>query len=170
MKHYDVTWLVHTWYKAFMCVPWLIATCDLTQSLCDMTHSYVYHDSLICVPWPIHMCDMTHWYVWHDSLICVPWLVDMCAVTHWYVCHDSFICMPRLIDVCRDSLICCAATQLHVSRIVCYSGSICLCIYGTRLVYIWNDYVWYAQFIRGSRGQKVCCSVVQCGAERWGAL
>jgi len=30
----------------------------------------------------IHMCDMTHSYVWHDSLICVTWLIDTCAMTH----------------------------------------------------------------------------------------
>jgi len=48
-----------------------------------MTHSYVCHDSFICVPWLIHMCDTTHSYVWHDSFICVTYLV-WCA---------SFICM-----------------------------------------------------------------------------
>jgi len=34
--------------------------------VCDMTHSYVWHDSFICVTWLIHMCDMTHSYVWRD--------------------------------------------------------------------------------------------------------
>jgi len=30
----------------------------------DMTHSYVWHDSFICVTWLIHTCDMTHSHVW----------------------------------------------------------------------------------------------------------
>jgi len=46
-----------------------------------MTHSYVWHDSFICVTWLIHMCDMTHSYVWHDSFICVTWLI-----------HDYILC------------------------------------------------------------------------------
>jgi len=44
------------------------------------THSYVWHDSCICVTWLIHMCDMTHSYVWHDSFICVTWLIRMCDI------------------------------------------------------------------------------------------
>jgi len=63
-----VTWLIH---------------------MCDMTHSYVWHDSFICVTWLIHMCDKTHSYVWHDSFICVTWLIHMCDMTHSYVWHDS---------------------------------------------------------------------------------
>ena len=54
-----------------------------------MTHSYVWHDSFICVTWLIHMCDMTHSYVWHDSFM-----------THSYVWHDSFICVTWLIHMC----------------------------------------------------------------------
>ena len=75
--------------------------------MCDMASSYVWHDSLICVTWVIHLwrdslicvtwlfhtCDMTHWYVWHDCFTCVTWLVDMCDTTHSYVRHDSFIWM-----------------------------------------------------------------------------
>jgi len=49
--------------------------------------------SSLYVPWLIHMCDMTHWYVWHDTLICVTWLIDMCDMTHSYVWHDSFMCV-----------------------------------------------------------------------------
>jgi len=77
-----VTWLVHT---------------------CDMTRSYVWHDSFISVTWLFHRCDMTHsvialaiWnaygadftcdmtrsYVWHDSFIRVTWLVHTCGMTH----------------------------------------------------------------------------------------
>ena len=46
-----VTWLIHVWHDSFICVTWLI---------------HVWHDSFICVTWRIHMCDMTHSYVWHD--------------------------------------------------------------------------------------------------------
>ena len=59
--------------------------------MCDMTHSYAWHDSFICVTWLIHMCDMTHSYVWHDSFI-------MWHITHSHVSHDSFICCIRLMD------------------------------------------------------------------------
>ena len=31
----------------------------LRTCVCDMTHSYVCHDSFVGVTWPIHMCDMT---------------------------------------------------------------------------------------------------------------
>ena len=46
-------------------------------------------------------CDMTHSYVWHDSFICVTWLIHMCDMTHSYVCHDSFIfvCFENESDV-----------------------------------------------------------------------
>ena len=74
------TWFIH------MCVTWSrintfammrsyvghdsIFTCEMI--MCDMTHSYVWHVSLICMTWLIHMYDMTHSYVWrHFSLICV---------------------------------------------------------------------------------------------------
>jgi len=84
---------------------------------CDMTHWYVWHDSLICVTWLVDMCDVTHWYMWHDSFIfwrrrepfqkqlsiayrdswqCVTCLIHMCDMTRSYVCHDSFICVTWL--------------------------------------------------------------------------
>jgi len=33
-----------------------------------MTHSYVRHDLFLCETWLIHTWDMTHSYVWYDSL------------------------------------------------------------------------------------------------------
>ena len=92
-----------TCVKYSICVTWLI-------HMCDMTHSYVWHNSFICVTWlihvawPIHMCDMTHSYVWHDSFICVTWLIHMCDMTHSYVVHDSFISVPWLIHMCGKTL------------------------------------------------------------------
>jgi len=40
---------------------------DCWVDMCDMTYSYVWHDSFICVTWLIHKCDMTHSYVWQVS-------------------------------------------------------------------------------------------------------
>ena len=84
--------------------------------ICDMTHSYVWHDSFLCVTWLIHicdtsfysyvkydsftrmtcLCDMTHWYVWHDSFICVTCLFS-------YLWHDTFISETWLIHTCAMS-------------------------------------------------------------------
>ena len=86
----------YVWHEPFICATWLLHTCDMTHShvcqnshltrqgyggilnmhecvVSDMTHSYVWHDSFICVIWLLHMCDMTHSYVWHDSSTCVTW-------------------------------------------------------------------------------------------------
>jgi len=97
----------YVWHDTFICVTWLIY-------MCDMTHSYVWHDSFICVTWLVRMCDMTHSCVWHDSFICVTWLILTCDMTRSYVWHDSFICVTWLIYMCHmthlyvwhDSFIC----------------------------------------------------------------
>ena len=60
--------------------------------MCDMTHSYVWHDSLICVTWLIHMCDMTHSYAWQDSLICVTYLGVAYSCTSLIHSHELLTC------------------------------------------------------------------------------
>jgi len=80
-----------------------------------MTHSYMRHDSFICVPWLIHMCAMTHSYVWHDSFIFMTWLI--------HVCHDSFICVTWRIlmyamtnfNVWHDAFRCVTRLYIHKS-------------------------------------------------------
>ena len=87
-------------HDSLIFVPWLIlmcamVTCEIDEfyhgrqarcDMCAMAHSYVWHDSFICVTWLIHLCAMTHSYVWHDSFLCMPWLSHTCAITHPYVC------------------------------------------------------------------------------------
>jgi len=75
----------------------------------DMTHSYVWCDSFLCVTWLVHMCDVTRSFVWRDSFICVTWLIRMPSQVHAYVCddwsylwRDSFICVTWLIDTCHS--------------------------------------------------------------------
>ena len=73
---------------------------ELLLHMCDMTHSYVRHDSFLCVTGFIHICDMTLPSVWHDSSISVPWLIHMCDMTHPNVSRDSFICKTWIFHMC----------------------------------------------------------------------
>jgi len=108
-----MTWLVRTcdlthsyvWHDSFICVTWLVRKCDILIRTCDMTHSYVWHDSFVCVTWLIHMCDLTHSYVWHDSFVCVTWLDRMFDMIYSYVWHDSFVCDMTHLYVWPDSFV-----------------------------------------------------------------
>ena len=118
-------WLTHMCDMAYSCVSmthsyvWMAHWCMSLSSwfvwmahwlthMCDMTHSHVWHDSLICVAWLTHMCDVTHslyggslrplsllsmlpvyLYVCHDSFVCVIWLICMWNLIHSYDWHDS---------------------------------------------------------------------------------
>jgi len=82
----------HPWHDSFIYATWFMR-------MCDMTRYYVCHDSLICCGiidcrnFGRHPWDMTHSYmrhdssvcVWHDSLLRLPWLIHTCARTHLYV-------------------------------------------------------------------------------------
>jgi len=78
------------------------------DSSCNMTHSYVWCDSFICVMWLIHMCDVAHSNVWQDSIVYVTWLIAvwtqcLCrplGLLKWQsVWHDLFVCMTWLICI-----------------------------------------------------------------------
>ena len=68
----------------------------------DLTHSYLRHDSYICVTWLVNVMHgflrvgMTHscvaWLidVWHDLLMCV--MTYLCMAWLIYVLHDWLIC------------------------------------------------------------------------------
>ena len=69
-----------------------------------MTHSYVWHDSFMCVTWLGHMCDVTRSYVWLDSFICATWLVHLRDMTRSHVWHDSFICVTWQVALITNLL------------------------------------------------------------------
>jgi len=105
---------------SFSCAcPWHESVPVTCVHVCDMTFSYVWQDSFICVTRLTHMCDMTHPYVWHHSFmrvieaLCFPvgtcdmtpwismkWLIHVCDRTHSYVWQDSFICVTWPIHMC----------------------------------------------------------------------
>ena len=89
--------------------------------MCDMTHSYVWHDSFICVTWLFHMCDMTCSYVWHDSLIGMTWLILMCDMTDRYdgivmvsISHVSHTWMSHVTHISKSHV-----THMNVSCHTC---------------------------------------------------
>jgi len=98
----------------------------------NMTHSYVWRDSLTCESWLVylrvssHVCVITHWYVCRDSFLaslqlspCVILLIHVCAVT------STYVCVPWLIPMWTMShqLVSCSSLPLwhdsfvHVQRL-----------------------------------------------------
>jgi len=95
--------------------------------MCDMTHSYVWHDSFICVTWLIRMCVMTHSHVLHDSFICVTWLIDVRDMTRWCVWHDSCIRVTWLVSHQRVSapasaILMCVTRLIHMQAMTHFPG------------------------------------------------
>jgi len=93
----------YVWHDWSICVPGLIYMwrdlfiCEIVYPdvglCCDALPVVV----AVYVTWRIHTCDISHSYVWHDSFICVTWLIHM-----W---HDSFICVTWLFHMWHDSFI-----------------------------------------------------------------
>jgi len=74
-------------YVSFIYTYVLLDNVNSTRSMRDMTHSYLRHDSCICVAW---VCDTTHWYVQYYCFICVTSHISICDTTQLYVRQDLF--------------------------------------------------------------------------------
>jgi len=124
-------------------------------------HVIVWHDSLICVTWLIHMWDMTHSCVWHDSLMCVASFFinaqtairfsrqstsHTCDMTHLYVWHDSPICVNWLTHMCdmthscmwHDSLICAMFCFINDKTTIRSTQQL-----SSRMCHVTHSYVWH---------------------------
>ena len=125
--------------------PWCIMS--LLVSLCDMTHSYMCHDSFICVTWLIYMCDMTYSFVWHDwfrIFMYKTWLFPYSYVWHdasrihmWDMTHSAFTCVHDLFLIHM-----CDMTHSFVwhDSCICVTWFICIC-------HMTHSYVWHDSFI-----------------------
>jgi len=144
-KLYGCLWVSHE-----ICVTWLIR-------MADMTHTYVCHESFMCVTclvkkfmgvsWNflymghdsfIHMCNMTHSYDWHYSYICVSWIIHVCDVSHSSMWYDSLMYVRWLTHVCdmthsymrHDSFTCVVAIhKIWAVSHVCMSHGRVACMY-----------------------------------------
>jgi len=177
--------------------------------MCDTTHSYVRHDSFICVTWLLHTCDITwygvalvsridkmiglfckrapwkrryssketchfidptdrshpipargHLYVWHDSSICATWLIHvrdttpMCDITSYLrlLLEAIYMCDMTHSYKWHDSFIC-VTWPLHMCDMT--------------PSYVWHNfilvvtarghsYVWHDSFICVTRLIHMC--------------
>jgi len=84
-------WLMHTWHGLW-CVPWLIRVTLYDNNGCRVilvTWPIQYVTWLIYID-VTHPCDMTHSYVWHDSFICVTCVVWYMWGFFWQISEGSF--------------------------------------------------------------------------------
>jgi len=81
--HMNESWHTYEWVMAHI---WMSHGTHMNESCHTyewvMEHIWMCHimDKIFGIRsiWLIQMCALTHSYVWHDSFICVPWLILMC--------------------------------------------------------------------------------------------
>ena len=166
---HELTWRTHvtnrSWHDLFTCHNiHVFSSCDrhvfvMWRTGCNMT--------LLCATSLICICDMTHAYVWHGSLMCSISLRG--GMTHWCVAwligvsHDSWMYSITHLDIWHDSLMCgmahwCVALSLmwliYVRHDLCMSH-ILIC-HMTRswsdslilLIHLWLDSLMWLIYVR----------------------
>jgi len=96
---------------------WHICMSDFTRMKIHVIHLKTTRLLPWRYEWLVQMCDMTHSYVWRDSVMCATWLIHMCDVTHSCVYHHSFRRLTWHIHVCTttpSNAFTCVAWQRHV--------------------------------------------------------
>jgi len=80
--------------------------------MCDMTHSYVWHDAFTRETSLLHRCNVTHSQVQHDSFTGATWLIHdiICDMTHFCFWLVTWLIMTHswhhffFLDLWHDSL------------------------------------------------------------------
>ena len=148
----------HVWLDQFKCVhhhqflgQYYGCVCEVTYSDGDMTDSYVWHDSSMCVIWLVHMCDMTH-----------PHMCDLTRLIHIYVTrHESSTCVRHdsstyvwhdsSTQVWQDACICVdMQSVIHTS----HPHESFTCVWHDSSTHVWHDacmcVTWYQSSTRVS--------------------
>jgi len=114
-------------------------TCHIQRHVvCDMSRTYVWHDSLICGTCRIQRCTFTQSKMWHVAWICVTWLIHMCDMSHTHVKLHPIIYVTRCVDM-RDM------THSHVWRVVYTRVTSPNYIYDMLRRYLWLSHVVMSQ-------------------------
>ena len=130
----------------------------IVQDSDDMTH--IWMGPIIHVICLIHMCDMTHSYVWHDSFICVTWLIHVTRRDLWWS-FRILICIPTTISGLVFS------NELSQNRPVMIQNRPVMIqnrpamIIQDYVLYS-DDHFWVSSF--RERAVAVCCSLLQSTA------
>jgi len=153
-------WIADVWHDSLM---WgLTHVCDMTHVYADcgvrlnyvrdVTHSYVWHDSFVCVTWLIHMCDRTD-VMWCDVMCmqivayALPTVETLARHAMELIKSPALRTLRRLMVVyyeCMQVLVYCSVLQRDA---VCCSVLQCVAAWCSVLQCV-----------------AVCCSVLQCVA------
>ena len=80
--------VLFVWYDSFICVTCLVCmksdSCSLYKEM-RCPFKKIKSECLIGVIWLIHTCDVSRSYVWHDTFKSVAWCIYMCDITCSYV-------------------------------------------------------------------------------------
>jgi len=135
--------------------------------MCDLTHSYVWHDSFICVTWLIHMghhsCRTWLIHTWHDSFIWDTTHVghdsSIRDLSYSYVSHyllqSTVAALERVMSSARS------ATQLqhHCNSVglhVPLQSAVAAGAAEGRLCGMTRSCVWHDSFIHGGQDSCIC--------------
>jgi len=125
--------------------------------MCDVTHSYVWHDSSINDTAHSHVwlfliqkCDISHSKVWHDSFpgCCIGYCVFSGLTTALMDCRAScvhvYVCVRMHAQACaRASARVCVHARVRVYVYVCVRVLVraCACVYTFECVYVCQDMI-----------------------------
>ena len=161
---HDICSYSYVWNDKFICVTRRFHRISNRLSLHVCSKGW-----FVCVPWLIHACDMTNSHVWCDSFICETWrfigfqIVASCVCgqcTVSIVCHDSFVrvtCLHLYVwhDICEITLCnrtsgpqivaaCLFSARAHSH--VCHDSFICV-TWRTYTCDMTHIYVWHDAFM-----------------------
>jgi len=113
----------------------------------NVTHSYMWYASLICVPWRIYMCDMNHSYAWDNILEPIGCAVNVCErVCAVEVCECG--CELNVCECVCAVNVCECMCAVNVCDCVC-ALNVCECVCAVKVCVQWmcalnkSCHTWY---------------------------
>jgi len=130
-----------------------VYVCDITHSYKDVTHSYVRHDSFVCVTWLIDGMSALLGAWWLRSCVLLRWQVGVyvCDMTHPCVCHDLFHVKYDSFRRATWLIHVCAMTRQSDTHVI--GGFVDMVVYatgrqaGVHVCDMTHPYLWHDSFI-----------------------